>query len=108
MLSFDVGWPRYESKLAGRYERLNYNDRTCFNCIDKIKNVQHVLLDSPVYQSLRESLFAKLCIEFLNIMTSTDDKKNVCNPHLPKFSMHSLLCQNLPAEYLKNETQYSV
>ena len=60
---------------TGRYERLNYNDRTCFHCIDKIENEQHVLLNCPVYQPLRESLFAMLCFEFPNIMTSTDDEK---------------------------------
>ena len=59
---------------TGHYERLNYNDRTCFNCIDKTENV-YVLLDCPVYQPLSESLFAKLCIEFPNIMTSADDEK---------------------------------
>ena len=29
---------------TGCYERLNYNDRTCFSCTDKIENEQHVLL----------------------------------------------------------------
>ena len=59
---------------TGRYERLNYNDRTCFNCTDKTENEQHVLLDCPVYQPLKESLFVKLGIEIPNIMTSTDDE----------------------------------
>ena len=42
--------------ITDSYKRLNYNDRTCFNCIDKIENEQHVLLDYPVYQSHLESI----------------------------------------------------
>ncbi|MEW8546023.1 MAG: reverse transcriptase family protein [Candidatus Thiodiazotropha sp.] len=60
---------------TGRYERLNYNDRTCFYCIDKVENEEHVLLDCPQYASLRESLFVNLSAEFPNIMSFSNVEK---------------------------------
>lgn len=60
---------------TGRYERLNYYERTCFYCIDKVENEEHVLLECPQYASLRESLFVKLSAEFPNIRSFSNVEK---------------------------------
>ena len=60
---------------TGRYERLNYDDRTCFNCHEKIENEEHVLLECPLYQCYRESLYNKLSAEFPDILSFTNEEK---------------------------------
>ena len=60
---------------TGRYERLNYDDRTCFNCHEKIENEEDVLLECPLYQCYRESLYDKLSAEFPDILSFTNEEK---------------------------------
>ena len=60
---------------TGRYERLNYDDRTCFNCHEKIENEEHVLLEWSLYQCYRESLYDKLSTEFPDILSFTNEEK---------------------------------
>jgi hypothetical protein len=38
---------------TGRYEGLAVEERTCFNCIDKVEDEVHVLLQCPVYDGIR-------------------------------------------------------
>ena len=45
---------------TGRYERLNEEERTCFHCTDTVESEEHVLLDCPLYNEIREPWFAKL------------------------------------------------
>ena len=39
---------------TGRYERLEEEQRVCFNCGDTIESEEHVLLECPLYQQIRE------------------------------------------------------
>ena len=39
---------------TGRYERLNEKERTCFRCSDTVESEEHVLLDCPLYNHIRE------------------------------------------------------
>ena len=39
---------------TGRYERLEEEQRVCFKCGDAIESEEHVLLDCPLYQQIRE------------------------------------------------------
>ena len=45
---------------TGRYERLEEAQRVCFHCGDAIESEEHVFLDCPLYQQIRESWFVKL------------------------------------------------
>ena len=44
----------------GRYERLEEEQRACFNCGDTIESEENVLLECPLYQQIREQWFVKL------------------------------------------------
>jgi hypothetical protein len=44
---------------TGRYENLNVNDRTCFNCLNCIEDEEHVLLKYPLYTSITEELYTQ-------------------------------------------------
>ena len=35
-------------------------DRVCFNCNDAVESEEHVLMDCPLYQNLREKVFSKI------------------------------------------------
>ena len=60
---------------TGRYERLDYSDRTCYNCAGEVESEMHVFLYCPVYQTLREDMLATLTSEFPDIDSFTDDQK---------------------------------
>ena len=59
----------YAKFRSERYERLDYSDRTCYNCAGEVESEIHVLLYCPVYQTLREDMLATLTSEFSNIVT---------------------------------------
>ena len=42
---------------TGRYENLAVNQRTCFNCKESVESEQHVLLNCPLYEDLREFVY---------------------------------------------------
>ena len=44
---------------TGRYQSLDINQRTCFNCQTMIEDECHVLLHCPFYDNLRELLLFK-------------------------------------------------
>ena len=45
---------------SGRYERLEEEQRVCFNCGDTIESKEHFLSECPLYQQIREPWFVKL------------------------------------------------
>ena len=45
---------------TGRYEMIPYDKRNCFNCITKVENEEHVLLECPLYKDIRLELFSKI------------------------------------------------
>ena len=63
---------------TGRYERLEEEQRVCFNCDDKIESEEHVLLDCPLYQQIRESWFVKLRQHIPEFYWKTKQEKLIC------------------------------
>ena len=49
---------------TGRYERLQVEQRTCFQCVDNVETEEHVLLMCPLYDDLRLKLFDSLITYF--------------------------------------------
>ena len=49
---------------TGRYERLQPDQRTCFQCTNRIKSEEHVLLACPLYEDLRQVMENNLRSEF--------------------------------------------
>ena len=45
---------------TGRYQSLNVEDRTCFNCLTEVEDEIHVLIECPLYQDIRNELFIKI------------------------------------------------
>ena len=43
---------------TGRYENLSINERKCFAC-DAVESECHVICECPIYEDLRNTLFAK-------------------------------------------------
>ena len=58
----------------GRYEGLTESERSCFNCDGVIENEEHVLLECPLYEDLRQTLFS---IDPLNRDLSNEEKLRV-------------------------------
>ena len=51
---------------TGRYEWLQPDQRTCFQCTDRIESEEHVLLTCPLYEKLRRVMENNLRSEFSN------------------------------------------
>ena len=60
---------------TGRYERLNEEERTCFRYSDTVESEEHVLLDCPLYNHIREPWFAKLRQHVPDLYTKTRQDK---------------------------------
>ena len=45
---------------TGRYEMLPYDIRNCFHCVTDVKTEEHVLLEYPLYNDIRQELFSKV------------------------------------------------
>ena len=45
---------------TGRYQSLNIEERTCFNCLSKVEDEVHVLIECPLYQDIRHELFSNI------------------------------------------------
>lgn len=59
-----------------RYENLNVEDRSCFNCIDKVEDERQVLIDCPLYEELREQIFHK-CLSSDNNFNTMDESEKL-------------------------------
>ncbi len=59
---------------TGRYERLEVNERLCFNCDNSVEDEKHVLLNCPLYEDLRQSLFNVLIGQNNDFLSLSDDK----------------------------------
>ena len=44
---------------TGRYEQLAISDRVCFHCTSKVEDESHVLINCPLYSTLRQKLIEK-------------------------------------------------
>ena len=60
---------------TGRYDRKDLADRICFNCINKIADEKHVILECLLYDDLRETLFEEISSSFNNFRNISDDDK---------------------------------
>jgi hypothetical protein len=64
---------------TGRYERLEVNERLCFNCsklgINVVEDEKHVLLQCPGYADIRQSIFNNICELNFNFINMSDDGK---------------------------------
>ena len=63
---------------TGRYERLEENERVCFSCDDAVESEEHVLLDCPLYQELREIWLTKITQHIPDFCLTTNQEKLVC------------------------------
>ena len=63
---------------TGRYERLEEEQRVCFNCGKTIESEEHVLLGCPLYQHLREPWFVKLGEHIPEFYIKTKQEKIIC------------------------------
>ena len=63
---------------TGRYERLEEEQRVCFNCGDAIESEEHVLLECPLYQQIREPWFVKLRQHIPDFYVKTKQEKLIC------------------------------
>ena len=63
---------------TGRYERLQPDQRICFQCTDRIESEKHVLLACPLYEDIRQIMENNLRSEFSNYDSlSNEDKISV-------------------------------
>jgi hypothetical protein len=64
---------------TGRYERLEVNERLCFNCsklgVNVVEDEKHVLLQCPGYADIRQSIFNNICELNSNFINMSDDEK---------------------------------
>ena len=63
---------------TGRYEHLNEERRTCFHCADTVESEEHVVLDSLLYNHIREPWFAKLGQHVSDVYTKRRQDKLIC------------------------------
>ena len=92
---------------TGRYERLDYSDRTCYNCAGEVESEMHVLLYCPVYQTLREDTLATLTSEFSDIDSFTDDQKLSAILSCQHFQSIRK-CAKICHEILRRDTLYRI
>ena len=45
---------------TGRYEMIQYVMRNSFHCLMKVGSEEHVLLECPLYNDIRQKLFSKM------------------------------------------------
>ena len=60
---------------TGRFERLPVEDRFCFHCNGLVKDELHVITVCPLFQDLRDTLFAKAKDVTLQFDTLSDTDK---------------------------------
>jgi hypothetical protein len=73
---FRAGALRIET---ARYERLEVNERLCFNCsrlgINVVEDEKHVLLQFPGYADIRQSILNNICELNSNFINMSDNEK---------------------------------
>lgn len=57
---------------TGRYERISYDERNCFNCKTKVENEEHALLECPLYDDIRNELFSKIEMSTFELLNTSD------------------------------------
>ena len=62
---------------TGRYEGLRIDQRLCFNCKTTIESEQHVLLECPLYNDIREELYNNVTKVYTNFHL-LDDIEKLC------------------------------
>jgi hypothetical protein len=83
---------------TGRFEHLPMHERTCFMCESKTETEEHVLIECPLYDDLRNELF-----EYIN---SVDENFNMLT-NRDKLSF-VLGCQNVNVIYKCAKTCKSI
>ena len=61
---------------TGRYKMIPYDKRNSFNCITKLENEEHVLLEYPLYKDIRLELFSKIVMPS-HMFDALSNPKNV-------------------------------
>ena len=56
---------------------LQYDMRNCFNCVTGVETEEHVLLECPLYNEIRQELFGKVGMPSNNFETLSNHDK-VC------------------------------
>ena len=59
---------------TGRYEKITYDERNCFNCINVVENEEHVLhvLECPLYNDIRKELFSRVDMPWFELLSASD------------------------------------
>jgi hypothetical protein len=73
---FRAGALRIET---ARYERLEVNERLCFNCsrlgINVVEDEKHVLFQFPSYADIRQGILNNICELNSNFINMSDNEK---------------------------------
>ena len=89
---------------TGRYERLEEEQIVCFNCDDKIESEEHVLLDCPLYQQIRESWLIKLRLHIPEFYSKSKQEKIIyifsCDI-IPVIRLSAKICSEILKERRK-------
>ena len=89
---------------TGRYERLEEEQRVCFNCGDTIESEEHVLLECPLYQQIREPWFVKLRQHIPDFYVKTKQEKLICIfscDIIPVIRLNAKICSDILKERRK-------
>ena len=57
---------------TGRYERITYDEKKCFNCINVVENEEHVLLECQLYNDIRKELFSRVDMPWFELLSTSD------------------------------------
>ena len=60
---------------TGRYERKDVHERVCFNCSSTLEDERHVLLNCPLYEDLRQTMFIDILGVNNNFSELSDEDK---------------------------------
>ena len=63
---------------TGRNEMIPYDKRNCYNCITKVENEEHVLLECPLYKDIRLELCSKIVMPS-HIFDALSNPEKVCH-----------------------------
>ena len=56
----------------GRYERIPYDERNCFNCINVEENEGNVLLECPSYNDIGKELYSRFDMPWFESLSTSD------------------------------------
>ena len=84
-----------------RYERIPYDERKCFNCINVVENEEHVLIECPLYKDIRKEQFSRVDMPWFELL-STSDK--IChlmsNSQINTGNYSDKACHDILTEFL--------